>query len=652
MKKILSILSACLIGAGSAHAAVVYETQQNIGDVLPSPIIAISGDLLEDSGVTLDGTESDGLVRNGTTGTAKENTAENPAKQWKVGGSETVTYNLDVSTNPFGYNIEEIRVFSGWDGGLADQKYDIYYSEVGSPDFTKLKGIDENRANSARSIMTRTYNDDPGITNMLVNVDAIRFTILSDGKVYREFDVIGTVADSLVPNDPPIADSQSVTGIVNTALNITLTGSDPNNDDLTYSIGDDPTNGVLSGTAPDLTYTPNTNYIGSDSFTFVANDGETNSEPALISITVLPNDPPTADSQSVTGFVNTAIDITLTGSDPNDGQTLTYIFEDPANGALSGTAPNLTYTPNTGYIGSDSFTFVANDGQTNSDPATVSITVEEDPRVVWVDHFGETGGSYASLNLSDIGTADWVKLGNGADFARDEMAGVDYIGAVASVGGSGDNSWLAASLGFNWTNGIAPNVTATDARGNFQTKSITDLTELGYGQTFSVDGLPAGDYLLKTYISKYKANTEMTASFGSTTTNITYVGTGLGGGSIGVINLRFSIAAGEALNVSCLVSERPGSVNDNTGILAIALEQTTVVPQTVGDISIDVVSTNQVALSWETSGGATYGVKASGNLSVGVWDNIISNVPGTGGEVTVTNTISAGAEFYRAYLQD
>jgi hypothetical protein len=47
----------------------------------------------------------------------------------------------------------------------------------------------------------------------------------------------------------------------------------------------------------------------------------------------------------------------------------------PTHGTLSGSAPNLTYTPNSGYVGPDAFTFRANDGTTNSNAASVSITV-------------------------------------------------------------------------------------------------------------------------------------------------------------------------------------------------------------------------------------------------------------------------------------
>lgn len=172
------------------------------------------------------------------------------------------------------------------------------------------------------------------------------------------------------------ANSQSVTTNENTAVGITLTGSDPNGASLSYTVATSPTHGTLSGTAPNLTYTPNSGYYGADSFTFTDTDryGAT-SVPATVSITVI--GAPTANSQSVNVGFNTATAVTLTGSDPNSpAQSLTYSVGTPAHGALSGTAPNLTYTPNAGYTGGDSFTFtVKNTSGLTSLSATVTLSI-------------------------------------------------------------------------------------------------------------------------------------------------------------------------------------------------------------------------------------------------------------------------------------
>src|SRR5205814_2031943 len=177
-------------------------------------------------------------------------------------------------------------------------------------------------------------------------------------------------------NDSPVANSQSVETNEDTAKAVTLTGSDVEGDALTYTVTTYPAHGALTGTAPNLTYTPGANYNGSDSFVFKVNDGHVDSADATVSITVSPvNDRPVADSQPVTTNEDTAKAVTLSGSDV-DGDALTYtITVAPSHGALSGTAPNLTYTPAANYNGGDSFTFKVRDGQADSASATVAITI-------------------------------------------------------------------------------------------------------------------------------------------------------------------------------------------------------------------------------------------------------------------------------------
>ncbi len=199
-----------------------------------------------------------------------------------------------------------------------------------------------------------------------------------DGTVFSNPATVSITVTSV--NDPPVADPQAVSTPEDAARAITLTASDIDFDPLTYSIVTGPAHGALSGTPPSVTYTPAANYNGPDSFTFRAWDGAAFSNTATVSITVTAvNDPPVANPQAVTTPQNTPLAITLTGSDP-DGNPLTYaIGTPPAHGSLTGTPPNVTYTPTTSYVGPDSFTFTVNDGTVTSAPATVSITVTESP---------------------------------------------------------------------------------------------------------------------------------------------------------------------------------------------------------------------------------------------------------------------------------
>ncbi|HEY5913609.1 MAG TPA: Ig-like domain-containing protein, partial [Verrucomicrobiae bacterium] len=165
----------------------------------------------------------------------------------------------------------------------------------------------------------------------------------------------------------PVATAQSVSTAEDTAVGVTLTGSDADGHPLTFAVVTGPAQGTLSGTAPNLNYTPALNYNGPDSFTFKVNDGQADSAPATVTITITPvNDSPVADSQAENTAEDTAVPITLRGSDV-DGDPLTYaIVSGPAHGTLSGTAPNLIYTPALNNNGSDGFTFKVNDGQVDS----------------------------------------------------------------------------------------------------------------------------------------------------------------------------------------------------------------------------------------------------------------------------------------------
>jgi hypothetical protein len=84
-----------------------------------------------------------------------------------------------------------------------------------------------------------------------------------------------------------------------------------------------------------------------------------------------------ATSQDVTTVEKTATRITLSATDV-DGDALTFrVVIRPAHGTLSGTAPNLTYTPANGYRGTDRFTFIANDAKVDSAAASVSVTITQ-----------------------------------------------------------------------------------------------------------------------------------------------------------------------------------------------------------------------------------------------------------------------------------
>jgi len=216
--------------------------------------------------------------------------------------------------------------------------------------------------------------------SMLVGTSASDQFILNGGGVVR------WAGSSPQTIQPPVATNQTITLAENSSINITLTGYDPQELALTFSVLTQPAHGTLSGTPPGMTYRPAANYFGGDAFTFKVNNGVTDSAPATISLIITQvYYPPVAYSRLLTNFEDTALPVTLTGSDPQ-GYALTYrVLTPPAHGTLRGTAPNLTYLPATNYFGNDAFTFQVSDGVSNSAPATITITnqpVDDPPQVV------------------------------------------------------------------------------------------------------------------------------------------------------------------------------------------------------------------------------------------------------------------------------
>ena len=233
---------------------------------------------------------------------------------------------------------------------------------------------------------TLTFGSDFETNGKLTYTPEAKFTgadsftfILNDGELDSTPAMVNL---NMTPNHIPVAELQSVTTAEDMPAIITLKGTDPDGDTVVYNVVTAPSHGNLSGTAPNLTYTPNNNFNGPDSFTFKVNDGTVDSDLTTVSIIITPvNDPPIANSINITTPEDTPVSVVLAGLDP-DGDSLTYsIVTSPSHGSLSGTEPNMTYTPNANFNGQDNFTFKLSDGTLNSVPATVSLMVSpvDDP---------------------------------------------------------------------------------------------------------------------------------------------------------------------------------------------------------------------------------------------------------------------------------
>ena len=208
-------------------------------------------------------------------------------------------------------------------------------------------------------------------------------TVLTDNFKFKVNDGISDSSAAIVSitidpvNDKPVAIAQSnVVATEQTLLAITLNGTDPDGDVLTYTIVDIPTNGTAVLLGSKLSYTSNSDTAISDSFTFKVNDGKLDSDKATVSIVITPiNDSPIPVSQNLTTIEDIKLEITLTASDPDD-TVLTYLIEGaPVNGTTTIIDNKVTYTPDLGYYGNDAFIFRANDGKISGTAGFVEISI-------------------------------------------------------------------------------------------------------------------------------------------------------------------------------------------------------------------------------------------------------------------------------------
>ncbi|MDF1520338.1 MAG: Ig-like domain-containing protein [Brevefilum sp.] len=199
-------------------------------------------------------------------------------------------------------------------------------------------------------------------------------------------DYVDTATVYITVNTKPVADDQSLTTNEDTPLDITLTADYITPGPQVWTIVTQPENGSLSGTAPDLVYTPDLDWYGTDSFTFQVNDGMYDSNIATITIEVIPvNDGP----QAVDDYYETDMNVQLvveapgvlendSDADPTD-QFNVDIKTEPVHGDLVLNADgSFTYMPDTNFFGVDSFEYFMLSTPSRAelyDTATVYITV-------------------------------------------------------------------------------------------------------------------------------------------------------------------------------------------------------------------------------------------------------------------------------------
>ncbi|GAB5490923.1 MAG: hypothetical protein Phog2KO_11380 [Phototrophicaceae bacterium] len=221
-------------------------------------------------------------------------------------------------------------------------------------------------------------------------------------------------------NDAPIAEDDSYSMNEDTVLlgNVTDNDSDIEGDTLTVTLGIiNVSNGTLVlNSDGSFTYTPDSNFNGSDSFNYILSDGNGGSDTATVTIMVnVVNDAPIAEDDSYTMNEDTVLLGNVSDNDSDvDGDALTVaLLSTVSNGVLVlNSDGSFTYTPSADYFGSDSFSYTLSDSNGGSNSATVAITVSDvidttDDNVsalatCWVENPNDNTSSWQITNPNSV----------------------------------------------------------------------------------------------------------------------------------------------------------------------------------------------------------------------------------------------------------
>ena len=219
---------------------------------------------------------------------------------------------------------------------------------------------------------------------------------VNDGRATSNIATITIVVEPR--NDAPVARPDIRSTAEDTAITFDPRGndSDVDGDALTIVGLTSPSHGLV-GTNADgtITYTPNANFFGTDTFTYAVSDGQATSNIATITIVVESrNDAPVAQDDPFVIREGRTLTVTTgtllsNDSDPEGDPISVTGFGGASNGTVSFDGTQFVYTPVAGFAGEDAFTYRISDG-IDIDTATVRITVvanqaplvQDDPFVI------------------------------------------------------------------------------------------------------------------------------------------------------------------------------------------------------------------------------------------------------------------------------
>lgn len=291
----------------------------------------------------------------------------------------------------------------------------------------------------------------------------------NDGFSYRITDIDGDTSSASVNvtvsdiDHFPVANNDSIMTNTNISGSINILTNDTGLEDgsITVSINSAPANGNVSiGQNGLLSYTPNNNFTGSDAFSYVITDADGDSDNATVNITVNSNDidyTPVANTDTATTQTITPVTIAVLNNDTGieDGPITISITSTPSYGSVVIESDNtVTYTPNAGHFGPDSFIYTITDTDSDNAAANVSITVvctsgicTKTIRVSWnANPESDLSGYYIHHGTQSGVYTDKIWVGNVTtyDFETSDLTG--HFFAISATNTASDESGLSSEV--------------------------------------------------------------------------------------------------------------------------------------------------------------------------------------------------------------
>ena len=197
------------------------------------------------------------------------------------------------------------------------------------------------------------------------------------------FDALKNYFDDVDINPPDntveaINDSSNINE--DTQVSIDVLANDVDGNNLTINSVGSGSNGTTAIVNNEIVYTPDSNFNGTDSFSYQVSNGNGGSDTATVAVNVAPvNDIPFAQNDTATTNQETGVSIDVLGNDSDvDGDSLTIISADPgSNGNTTIIDNEIVYTPDSNFNGTDSFSYEISDGNGGTDTAQVTVTINQ-----------------------------------------------------------------------------------------------------------------------------------------------------------------------------------------------------------------------------------------------------------------------------------